>query len=977
MQSWQSTFLGIRALPRDLSEFELQAFFTFGADERRLIETRRSDAHQLGLALHIGFIRLSGQLLDAKRIAPASLWRHLGTELGVANPEIASLKAMYRRARTLLEHQQMACNYLGVKRMREHQRRALVRVLRDEVQRSGDSDQLLVFARTWLYRHKLLIPHARALRAIVAAALVAFESATNQSIAEAVPSDLLNRWRAVLTAARSDGQTTQSWLWAAPAKHSTRQMTELFERIEALYALDVQMHLRDVSDWTLTRFARRLAGRSPSVSARIKARSRTVEVACFLRYCLLSATDRLLLMVQRRISDIARSAASAVTESVSWAALYKQLLAELSALAHAPMHLPAPDNDTELRAQLCALLAAQAKHKPATRAARIREQLLDTAAPSVRTLLAAMVRLPWSAEGDAHPVRVAVRELSAYYANRERFLPQGAVLPELGAAWRSSIMGEDRQRALIAFEMATVFALRRALRNGSIWIEHSLSFKGRARLFFAPDRWTKESGAHYSRLSLPRDPGKFLEPLIAKVHMGAETVAAAVRQGVLRIDDELHIGETDTEEESPEITALRDKLDARIGSVQLPEVILAVDAQVRFSWLMLGREPRSADELLMVYAGIMAHGTSLSAAECSRMIPQLSASSIRQAMRWAADERRLTQASQAVLEFMHRHPIAQSWGRADLASSDMMSMETTKRVWQARMDPRRNTPSVGIYSHVRDRWGVFYAQPFVLNERQAGVAIEGVVRNERIVTRQLAVDTHGYTDFAMTLSRLLGFDLCPRLKELKQRHLYLPRGMSVPVEIGAACRAEINPQLIVDQWDRLVNLAAAVSSGHASAVATLARFGSAATGDPVYDAGVQLGKLLRTSFLSDYFTNPSFRHELRRVLNRGEAVNAMKRSIYTGRIAPAQAKRAEEMQAVADALNLLANIVMAWNTMQLQAVLGRWANRRQFIAPELTGKVAPTRLEGINLRGIFRFPTERYAEQLLPSRPIEKTPRAA
>ena len=59
--------------------------------------------------------------------------------------------------------------------------------------------------------------------------------------------------------------------------------------------------------------------------------------------------------------------------------------------------------------------------------------------------------------------------------------------------------------------------------------------------------------------------------------------------------------------------------------------------------------------------------------------------------------------------------------------------------------------------------------------------------------------------------------------------------------------------------------------------------------------------------------------------------------------------------------------------MQLQAVLGRWANRRQFIAPDLTGKIAPTRLEGINLRGIFRFPTERYAEQILPSRPVEKT----
>ena len=45
-------------------------------------------------------------------------------------------------------------------------------------------------------------------------------------------------------------------------------------------------------------------------------------------------------------------------------------------------------------------------------------------------------------------------------------------------------------------------------------------------------------------------------------------------------------------------------------------------------------------------------------------------------------------------------------------------------------------------------------------------------------------------------------------------------------------------------------------SGNASAVAALARFGSAARGDPVYEAGVQLGKLLRTAFLADYLGSP-------------------------------------------------------------------------------------------------------------------------
>jgi TnpA family transposase len=51
----------------------------------------------------------------------------------------------------------------------------------------------------------------------------------------------------------------------------------------------------------------------------------------------------------------------------------------------------------------------------------------------------------------------------------------------------------------------------------------------------------------------------------------------------------------------------------------------------------------------------------------------------------------------------------------------------------------------------------------LLNERQAGAAIEGV-------------DTHGYTDVAMAIAKLLGFDLWPRLKALKDRHLFLPHG---------------------------------------------------------------------------------------------------------------------------------------------------------------------------------------------------------
>ena len=367
LQSWQTIYLGLQELPREISTFELQSFFTYSRAERELIHARRGNAHKLGLALHIGFLRLSGRLLNSVRIVAATLWQHLGNEIGITAPELASLRALYVRGRTLFDHHQLACDVLGFKLMTEHQRRALVRTLRDEVARCADRDQLLVFARRWLYQSKILIPRDRDIRVLVTAALGQLEEETAETIATVAPPELLVRWRDAMAALRPDGQTQQSWLWSAPAKHSTRQISEVFERIELLYALDVHKHLDDLSGLIVRRYARRLASRPPSAGARIKEPARTVEVACFLRYCLFTSTDQAILMIQRRVADLWRTVAAGVTETVNWAGLYKTLLAELSGLV-AQGEL----QDAELRARIVALVSASQQGKPPSRASVVR-----------------------------------------------------------------------------------------------------------------------------------------------------------------------------------------------------------------------------------------------------------------------------------------------------------------------------------------------------------------------------------------------------------------------------------------------------------------------------------------------------------------------------------------------------------------------------------------------------------------------------
>jgi hypothetical protein len=281
MQRWQESYLGLREVPRELSEFELQAFFTFSSAERAVIDRRRGPALKLGLALHLGFVRMSGRPLDAFRVLPVALLRHLGKELGIPVPDVASLRALYARGRTLVDHQDLACRWLGFSWMTPHQRGVLVRVLRDEVVSCADREQLVALARRWLYEHRLLIVHARAIRAIVATATRELEADTAAAIRSTVPAATWQRWLAATTETRADGQTMQNWLWAAPAKHSTRQISEVLERIDLLVELGVDRVLVDLNAALERRLARRLAARSPSVSARIKDPARTVEVGAF------------------------------------------------------------------------------------------------------------------------------------------------------------------------------------------------------------------------------------------------------------------------------------------------------------------------------------------------------------------------------------------------------------------------------------------------------------------------------------------------------------------------------------------------------------------------------------------------------------------------------------------------------------------------------------------------------------------------
>jgi hypothetical protein len=106
MLAWHVPFLGWRRFPADLSEFEIAHFFTLKPIDIRAVRSRYKESLRLGAALQLGFLTMCGRPLRALQRVPTDLLQHLGEQLTVPAPDIATLRAIYRRRRSILfEHQ--------------------------------------------------------------------------------------------------------------------------------------------------------------------------------------------------------------------------------------------------------------------------------------------------------------------------------------------------------------------------------------------------------------------------------------------------------------------------------------------------------------------------------------------------------------------------------------------------------------------------------------------------------------------------------------------------------------------------------------------------------------------------------------------------------------------------------------------------------------------------------------------------------
>jgi TnpA family transposase len=751
------------------------------------------------------------------------------------------------------------------------------------------------------------------------------------------------------------GLSRLDWLREGPFSKRPHGIADHVAKIAFLKSLGADRLKLDVSPAALEHYARPMLYRKPAAILRVRASRRTLEIGCFLRLQLLRLTDGGLDLLAHRIADLWRGARSRVEEAQSHLLRrYGRLVFDLSAAVQ-DKELP-PE---ALRERVQFLIAPFSPDKVPSKAAQIRAEL-SRQAVSLDAVISAARDIGLDLSSD-HPLAVAFSALDGVAANGTKLLPADAAQP-FGPTWAALIGQSDRTAALDSYRAATVMFLKRSLTNGSASVEHSIDHRApKDRLIPAAD-WERDRGRFIQDLNIGGPMRTYLDKVQAALAAGLAALDEAVAAGTVQIDnDRMIVPRVKSSPEDPRVAPARRSLFDAIGDVQLPDVLIDVDAKTHFSWALLGRSPRSELELVTLYVALVAWGSDMSAAELVRMTPGIAIDSIGQMMTRLEAGGRLRDANKAVVAHFWALPIADMWGEGLAASADMMSLEATRHLWSARLDPRRRTYAIGTYAHVVDQWGIIYDQPIILNRRQAGPAIEGALRQEFSVLERVAVDTHGFTHFGMTLAKGVGFDLCPRWAGVKDRKLYLPRGMEVPERLRGVTSETVSLRTIERGADELLHIIASVKTGWCSPTFILERYGSASRNDPAARAGNALGKLLLTLYFCDYLSNPEFRRQILALLNQGESVHALERAIHRGSIGAKTGRTPEQLAAISGSLSLLANIVMTWNALRMQAVINQ--TPADFPAA-IVNQIAPVPHAHINMRGIFTFDVAGHRDDL-------------
>jgi TnpA family transposase len=294
---------------------------------------------------------------------------------------------------------------------------------------------------------------------------------------------------------------------------------------------------------------------------------------------------------------------------------------------------------------------------------------------------------------------------------------------------------------------------------------------------------------------------------------------------------------------------------------------------------------------------------------------------------------------------------AKLWGAGSTAvASDSIHVRAFDQNIFTEWHSRYGGRGVLIYWHVEKKSMAVHSQLICCTASEVAAMVEGAIRHGTTMTVDANyVDSHGQSEIGFGITRLLGFDLLPRIKQINKVKLYRPDAGQPDAYPGLtpALTRPIRWDLIEQQYDQMIKYATAIRTGTASTEAILRRFTRNAS-HPTYAAMLEVGRAQKTIFCARYLRIRDLQQEIEEGLNVMEASNAANSVITYGKGGEIASNRRDEQEMFVLCLRILQSALVCVNTLMLQDVLAddEWedlltAPDRRGLTPLFWARVLP------------------------------------
>jgi len=552
-----------------------------------------------------------------------------------------------------------------------------------------------------------------------------------------------------------------------------------------------------------------------------------------------------------------------------------------------------------------------------------------------------------------------------------------APLGHLTGRWRKHTL--DGETITPNFYEAAAFeALKGRVRSGDVAVGGSRRYRSFENYLLSPTYFEHLTEKQLTRLAVSHDAEAYLAEKQREIAEKLTALQDSIGkvEGSLVLDEKGHLHLPSLEKAVPEdVERLKKRVYALLPHLPLADLLLEVDTWTgflrHFTHLTTG-DALVGEQKLELVAALMGMGMNLGLEKMAESCPftyrQLSWS-----IDWHLREETLLAALANLDNFVLAAPLSSAWGNGTSSSSDGMRFQVGVQAANAEYNGKyfHFRRGANMYIHAADIWVPFGKPQIIGTNEEALYVIDALCHHESdLHIQEHYTDTGGSTEHVFALTALLGFRFAPRLRDALSRHLYLVDEVGLSEPLDSLLFGQVKSKLIIEQWDEMRRVASSIRHGTVSASLLMRKLAAYPRQNQVARALTEMGKLERTAYLLEYFRDEALRRRVLIGLNKGEALHALARQLFFGRLGELRDRAFEDQMHRASCLHLLMAAIAAWNTVYLTKAIETLRKRGEDIPEATVAHIAPLGWEHIRFIGDYHFALQsgRSLENLRPLR---------